>query len=536
MKPPQSQAGASQSDAADASDTYRALFEKSADAILIIEDGKFVDCNQATVEMLRYSDKEQLLRTHPSALSPATQPDGRDSYEKAEELIKLAFEKGNLRFEWDHVRADGEVFPAEVLLTVIPHGERQLLHVVWRDITERKKLESDLRQAQKMEAIGKLAGGIAHDFNNLLVAILGNAELLEAGTVDSPELQGMAKEIDSAARRAADLTRQLLAFSRKQVLQPKVIDLNQAILGLGELLDRVIGETTELEFRLSAEPLHLEADPGQIDQILLNLVTNARDAMPQGGRIGLETTRVEIAESCEDPALSPGAYALLLVSDSGMGMSQEIVERAFEPFFTTKGLHEGTGLGLSTVFGIVKQNHGSIEVQSQLAQGTKVLVHLPLTQKTPAIEDADAASSATKPGDHALRSRSGESRRILVVEDEPAVSTLMRLVLEKQGYQVTHCANGKEALDVFRADPAAFDLILSDVVMPEITGPELMQRIESEGHHPRVLFASGYMPRTLAQLQLWREGVDLLQKPFTAGELLHRVATALERQPSAGDS
>lgn len=336
--PPEKPSGAE----GQAPDTYRALFEQSADAILIIEDGTFVDCNQATVDMLRYSNKEELLKTHPSVLSPPTQPDGRDSYEKADEMIAIAFEKGNHRFEWDHIRADGEVFPAEVLLTVMPVGDKQLLHVVWRDITERKKLESDLRQAQKMEAIGKLAGGIAHDFNNLLVAILGNAEMLEMATADSPRELGMAKEIVFAAKRAADLTGQLLAFSRKQVLQSMVVDLNDEIGGMRELLGRVIGETIQLQTDLCEESLFLKIDPGQVDQILLNLVTNSRDALSAGGEIRIVTRRKQLDQRREDLDLAAGACAVLEVSDTGSGMSPEIQERVFEPFFTTKGVNEGT--------------------------------------------------------------------------------------------------------------------------------------------------------------------------------------------------
>jgi PAS domain S-box-containing protein len=509
-------------------DTFRALFERSADAILIIEDGKFIDCNQATVDMLRYSNKEELLKTHPSALSPPTQPDGRDSYDKAEEIIALAFEKGNHRFEWDHVRGDGEIFPAEVLLTVVPVGQKQLLHVVWRDITERKKLESDLRQAQKMEAIGKLAGGIAHDFNNLLVAILGNAEILEMATQDSPRLFGMAKEIVFAAKRAADLTRQLLAFSRKQVLQPRVVDLNASICGLGELLRRVIGENVELETVLGDEPMFLKIDPGQIDQILLNLVANARDAIPGGGLIRVATRQVQFDEAREDLELQSGAYAILEVSDTGQGMSLEIQERAFEPFFTTKGVHEGTGLGLSTVYGIVKQNLGAIEVESEEGQGTTFRLFLPLTlEARSSMREEPQGADIRSPGS----SFSGKGRRILVVEDERSVSKLIQVVLERQGYSVVVCSHGQRALELYREEPESYDLILSDVVMPEMTGPELVQILEAEGWRPKLLFASGYMPATLAKLDLWREGADLLQKPFSARELLLRVEQAIARSP-----
>jgi len=261
-------------------DQYRALFEQSADAILIIDGVRFVDCNQATVDMLRHRDKQELLETHPSELSPPTQPDGRDSFEKANEMIAIAFERGSHRFEWDHKRADGEVFPVEVLLTPVPDADGTKLHVVWRDITDRKQLESQLRQAHKMEAIGNLAGGIAHDFNNLLVAINGNADLLQDELGDNPDLLDLTRQIRRAGERAAELTHQLLAFSRKQVLKPVVLDFNTVLSDVNKLLDRLIGENIQVVAHPSPTPVVARADSGQIEQVLMNLATNARDAMP----------------------------------------------------------------------------------------------------------------------------------------------------------------------------------------------------------------------------------------------------------------
>jgi PAS domain S-box-containing protein len=270
---------------------YRELFERSADANLIIDGDTFVDCNEATVKMLRYADREELLQTHPSELSPEFQPDGRISYEKANEMMAKAFAKGSHRFEWNHQRADGEVFPVEVLLTSVPYGDRHVLHTAWREITDRKRLEEELRHAQKMEAVGKLAGGIAHDFNNILVAIMGYAEILRDGLLDRPELVEDAEEIIRASEKAATLTAQLLAFSRKQDLKPEVIDLDIVVGHLTGMIRRLIGEDIEMVLNSAGVPLPVKVDPGQLEQVILNVVANARDAMIDGGTLTIKTTR-----------------------------------------------------------------------------------------------------------------------------------------------------------------------------------------------------------------------------------------------------
>ncbi|MEN8164827.1 MAG: ATP-binding protein, partial [Acidobacteriota bacterium] len=353
-------------------DPYRELFERSADAILIIKGGQFVDCNQATVDMLRFDSYDQVLQTHPSELSPPTQPDGRDSREKADEMIALAFERGNHRFEWDHRRADGEIFPVEVLLTVAGEDDEKILHTVWRDITERKQLEEQLLQAQKMDAVGQLAGGIAHDFNNLLVAIIGHSDLLESGLEDRMDLLARVHQIQQAATRAASLVRQLLAFSRKQRVHQRVIDLNALLLDLEQLLRRLIGEDVRLTVVPAAEAMPVNVDPGQMEQVIVNLVTNARDAMPEGGTIEVMIEPVTLTETPPGASMpiEPGRFALLSVRDTGTGMDEETISRAFEPFFTTKEIGRGTGLGLSTVYGIIRQDHGAVTISSLQNQGT----------------------------------------------------------------------------------------------------------------------------------------------------------------------
>jgi PAS domain S-box-containing protein len=499
-------------------DRYRELFERSADAILIIDGDRFIDCNAATVRMLRYRDKAELLQTHPSELSPELQPDGRRSYEKANEMIAIAFEKGSHRFEWDHRRADGEVFPVEVLLTAVPEKGGVILHVVWRDITDRKRLEQDLRHAQKMEAVGKLAGGVAHDFNNLLVAIIGYAGLLGTELEGQPELQQRAREIQRAADRAATLTSQLLAFSRKQDLKPQVIDLNSVVGNLEKILQRLVGERIELTFQPAEHPALVKADLAQIEQVVLNIVTNAQDAMPDGGTLEMRTDRVRV-DNATGPGLPAGDYVSLRITDDGVGMDDSTVNRAFDPFFTTKERGRGTGLGLASVYGIVKQSGGDVRIQSRVGEGTCVDVLLPHTEEQPA-ESAPALDAGT------LRPRGKGT--ILVAEDEPIVADLVREVLSQEGYAVVVARSGAEALQLAGESGSGFSLLLTDVIMPAMSGPELVKRLRQRQPALPVLFTSGYTEDALAKHGFRIEEVDLLRKPFSREQLLDRVRQFLE--------
>ncbi len=499
-------------------DLHRELFEQSSDAILIIKDGKFVDCNQATVEMLRFPGRDQVLETHPSELSPPTQPDGRNSREKANEMIALAFEHGNHRFEWDHKRADGEIFPVEVLLTAIGKWDDGFLHVVWRDITERKQLEEQLLQSQKMEAVGQLAGGIAHDFNNLLVAIIGHSDLLEADLTAQPHLLSRIHQIQRASSRAAALVRQLLAFSRKQRIHRRVIDLNALLIDLEQLLRRLIGEEIQLNIKPTATVIPISVDPGQIEQVIVNLITNARDALPDGGEIDVSISPVTLTETPDGATLTiePGHFAKLSVRDTGAGMSEETISRAFEPFFTTKEVGKGTGLGLSTVYGIVRQDHGTIVISSEKQQGTTIEVFLPR-----------ATGPLSVSGETKNTMVSGGSETILVVEDEETVSTLVTNVLEANGYSVLNAQDGLEALGVWELNDGPIDLVLTDVIMPNMGGVELIQELKNGGFIPRVLFMSGYsslVPDRLARLD---EKAALLEKPFSPKQLIERVREVL---------
>ena len=500
------------------SDRYRSLFENSADAILIIEGDTFVDCNRATVEMLRCKTRDELLRTHPSDLSPPFQPDGRASFEKANEMIAIAFREGSHRFEWDHKRMDGEVFPVEVLLTAMPEEGTTRLHVVWRDITERKQLETQLRQSQKMEAIGKLTGGIAHDFNNLLMVINGNAELLHEDLGDDAEFIEIVRQIEWAGARAAELTRQLLAFSRKQVLRPSVLDLNVVTTGVESLLSRIVGEDIRLVAHTSPAPLKFKADPGLIEQVIINLAMNARDAMPFGGTLTLLAAPREIGagESQEGLDLQPGSYALLSVADTGAGMSKAIMGRAFEPFFTTKAMGEGTGLGLSTVHGIVRQSGGDIRILSELGRGTRVEAWFPIS--------GDEISRQEESSEPVV----GGSETILLVEDEESVATLVERILGDAGYTVLVCQDGRAALKLCETEAENIDLVLSDVVMPHMGGPAMAQALHDRGLDPIVIFASGYTNDSLGALEDLEFDAEFLQKPYSRRQLLSCVRAALD--------
>ena len=509
-----SDAGNDKSAQAAGKDRYRELFERSADAILVIDGDTFIDCNEATVRLLRYRSRAELLQTHPSELSPEFQPDGRPSFTKANEMIALAFEKGSHRFEWDHVRADGEVFPVEVLLTAVPQGGRSVLHVVWRDITDRRQLETELRHAQKMEAIGKLAGGISHDFNNLLVAIIGHAALMRDELEELPDLQEQAQSILRAAERAAELTSQLLAFSRKQVMKPEVLDLGAAVTNGESMLRRLIGEDIRLSFACSQTSCFVKADPGQIEQVMFNLVANARDAMPGGGSLTVSLSRLA-ADSVGGLRIGPGEHVSLRISDTGGGMSEDTLARAFEPFFTTKDRGHGTGLGLASVYGIVKQSGGDVRISSRLEEGTTVEVVLPCTDERPS-RPVDPVSVEETDGE-----RSG---RMLIVEDEPMVAELVRRVLQADGYEVQQASNGGEALDLANSAERPFDLVITDVIMPVMSGPELVQFLRRERPEQGVLFMSGYPDDALARQGCDIEAVDLLREPFTPTALRRRVA------------
>jgi len=347
-----------------------------------MEDYEFVDCNRAALKMLGYDSLDQLLRTHPSEISPETQPDGRSSREKSNEILASASERGSQSFEWEHLRADGSTFFVEVSLTVIPRPEGKTLHVVWRDLGQRRRLERELRQAQKLEALGRLAGGVAHDFNNLLTVMLGHSQLLCEELAENEALLDSAQEIKSASDMGARLVQQLLVFSRDDKLQATTLNVRTVLLELAPILNRLLGEGVSLEQELSEVPLSIACDSAQLEQVAMNLVTNARDAMPDGGLIQLRLTRVLVPSDEAPLRLEEGEYARLRVTDAGVGMSEATIAKAFDPFFTTKDVEKGTGLGLATVYGVAERWGGTVLIDSTLGQGTSVSVYFPAVATT----------------------------------------------------------------------------------------------------------------------------------------------------------
>jgi PAS domain S-box-containing protein len=387
-------------------------------------------------------------------------------------------------------------------------------------LAELSDRDAQLRQTQKMEAIGRLAGGVAHDFNNLLMVILGYCESLLQGLERTDPLRGDAEEISRAGHRAAHLTRQLLAFSRAQALQPVVLDLNASVANMEAMLRRLIGEDIELVTQLAAGLGHVEADPGQLEQVVMNLALNARDAMPQGGHLSLATADVELDQEFARHHLDApaGSYVQLTVSDSGCGMDEATRQRIFEPFFTTKPTGSGTGLGLATVYGIVKQSRGSIWVYSEVGRGTTIRIYLPRASGTPQVE----------PPALAARPAHGAGEHLLVVEDEPALRTLLRTMLANLGYRVTLAADGREALVAVEEQGLRPDLLLTDVVMPGMSGPLLAERLRRAHPELKVLFMSGYTDDALGHHGVLDPGTVLLQKPFGSADLASRLRAVLD--------
>ncbi len=394
-----------------------------------------------------------------------------------------------------------------------------------RDVTAWEELQARLQQSQRIEAVGRLAGGVAHDFNNLLTVIRGNAQLILATGGLPTEQQEELDEISQAADRAATLTRQLLAFSRQQVLQPRVLDLNEVVAAVWKLLERLVGEAVTLECNAGDSLGAVTADPVQVEQVLLNLVVNARDAMPNGGRLVIETSNLAADEAFAraHPPMPAGEYVRLSVADNGLGMDAITLSRAFEPFFTTKELGHGTGMGLSTVYGVVKQSGGFIWVDSVLGKGSTFAIYLPRTTTTPR-----AGGGRTTPAEV----RRG-SETILVVEDEQLVRAMARRTLERAGYRVYEAANGEEALTIARELGARLDLLLTDIVMPVMGGRELAATLQRERPELCILFMSGYTHEREAHLSAGGGISHFLHKPFTLDELRGRVRLLLDQTASA---
>ncbi len=420
-------------------------------------------------------------------------------------------------------RKDGSPFWNSLSISPVRNDRGDLMHFVGvqADVTARRGLEEKVRQSQKMEAIGNLAGGLAHDFNNLLTVINGYSELVESQLPDSSPVRGLVREIGQAGERAASLTRQLLAFSRKQVLELKVINLNAVVTNTARMLKRLIGEDIDFNTALDPELGEVEADLGRIEQILINLSVNARDAMPQGGRLTIETRNVELSETYTEafPELQAGAYVLLAVTDTGTGIDEKTKTHIFEPFFTTKAVGKGTGLGLATVFGIVKQSGGHVAVYSEPGSGATFKVYLPRVDDRVSASKSQAGNRSIPQG----------NETILLVEDEPALLALSRHILQRQGYTVLEADNGELALRIAEDYPGEIHLLLADVVMPGMSGRQVAERIAAQRPGVKVLFQSGYTDDAVVRHGVLQAETAFLQKPYTPTALSQKVREVLDK-------
>src|SRR5881409_1046993 len=476
---------------------------------------RIAECNDAMARMYGYNEARDLVETRLADLHNVSDPTNRKQIH--------AFIRAGYRMSDSETRKhDRDGRPRVFLNNVVGFVEDGHLVRVWgtqRDVTEQRHLEEQFRQSQKMEAVGQLAGGIAHDFNNLLTAILGNTQLLLRELPPGDAKRGDVEEIRKASERAASLTRQLLAYSRRQMLQPEVLDLNGVVAEMDRMLRRLIGEHIALVTVLAPELGRVRADPNQLEQVIVNLAVNARDAMPDGGKLTIETANIELDATFAQTHLGSvaGSYAMLAVTDTGAGMDASVRAHLFEPFFTTKEVGKGTGLGLATVYGIVKQSDGYISVYSEVGRGTSFKIYLPRI-------DTPAPIQASPPKDRPDRG----TETILVVEDEPAVLSLSRRALEAQGYVVLAASDASDAMRVVERHGGTIHLLLTDVVMPGLSGRELADRLAAQRPGIRVLYMSGYPGDAVVQHGTLPSGSAFLQKPFSPYGLARKVRDVLD--------
>ena len=494
---------------------YRRVFEEEVTGqYTCTPDGKLVTCNAAFARIFGFSSVEEAMACNLRQLhvSGAAADDFLEDLSRRRRLI---YYESTMR------RVDGRQI--HVIRNVSGEfdgdgGLREITGFIF-DNTEHKQIEERVLQSQKMETVGRLAGGIAHDFNNLLLAIQGYASLLAEHVVDKPEGVDALDHIQRAAGRAATLTRQLLAFSRRQVMQPRELDLNEVVLGLVPLLQRLVGENVPLETRLAADLGIVRADRAQLEEVLVNLASNARDAMPRGGRLLLTSRNVELRDTWfsfhDGPP--PGEYVELAVQDNGIGMTEEVKAHLFEPFFTTKALGQGTGLGLPTVYGIIKQSGGEVQAQSTLGQGTTIKLLLPRLRRP---QEAAAPPSIVKSARRQFN--------LLVVEDEPAVRQLVRRILIGQGHTVIEAGNASEALALVEQTNAHIDLLVTDLVLPGLSGRELWEHLQARQPDLPVIYMSGYTQDAVIQHGVLQSRVNFLQKPFSPDALVAKVNQVLQ--------
>jgi PAS domain S-box-containing protein len=507
---------------------FRVTLASIGDGVLVTDtEGRVTFLNEAARTLTGHDDT---VRGRPSAeVFPILNETTR---QPVEDPVRRVLREGGVVELANHtllIARDGTERPIEDTAAPIrdERGEVRGVVLVFHDVSQRRRLEAQFLQAQKMEAVGRLAGGVAHDFNNLLTVILGYSDAVLSGLPPEGPVRAMVEEVSQAGQRAAGLTRQLLAFSRQQLLEPRVLDLNTVVNGIEKMLGRLIGEDVSITCVLDPDLGRVRADPGQIEQVLMNLAVNARDAMPQGGRLTIETANVRLDETYTQshPEVRPGRYVMLSLTDTGVGMDETTKARLFEPFFTTKEVGRGTGLGLATVYGIVKQSGGSIFVYSEPNRGTSFKIYLPRLE-------AVAPLPKSNPG---LVKSSGGGETILLVEDEEAVRTLTRQVLESKGYTAIEARDGQDALHRAERYEGPIHLLLTDVVMPHLGGRELADRLKVSRPGLRVLYLSGYTDDAVVRHGVLEADVAFLQKPFTPAELARKVREVLDGPPANPD-
>ncbi len=507
-------------DLADSERRFRTVLEASPNAMIAIDQSGSIVFANPQVSTTFGIEPNELIGQPVEVLLPARVWDRHERHRTAYMASPTSRPMG-IGLDLAGRRADGTEFPVEISLSPVGSGDEMLVFATVVDITARQALQQQLLQAQKMESVGRLAGGIAHDFNNMLSAIRGHADMLledlrSSGEVPSTtDVVTSVEAIRDASARAATLTSQLLAFSRQQVLKPRVLEVGEVVRGLEPMLRRLIGERVRLVIAAAPDTGRMRGDPGQIDQIVLNLVVNARDALPGNGEIVIETANATIddSEAAGHFEVPPGEYVVLSVSDTGVGMDPETREHIFEPFFTTKGIGKGTGLGLATIYGIVRQSGGHIWVYSEPGMGSTFKLFFPRV---------DAAA------DNPLRPRAAErgpsTGRILLAEDDPAVREVIQRLLTRAGYTVLAAADGAEAYELLRDTPV--DVVVTDVVMPVMTGPELARRVLDQSPTVGVVLVSGYTAESFELTELIRRGAQFVGKPFASSDLLEAVERA----------
>ncbi|MGC4067030.1 MAG: PAS domain S-box protein [Polyangiaceae bacterium] len=509
-----------QADLREGEERYRTLFEGAGEAIFLLEDGKFIDCNASAVDMFGAETRDQLRGRSPLALAPERQTDGTDSLLEGRRRLEATLAGTPQRFEWTHRRLDGTNFLAEVCLNRVDLRGVRHVQAITRDITEKRRLEERLHQAQRLEAIGHLAGGVAHDFNNLLTPIVGNVELLLADLPDKDPSRADLEQVLSAAHRACRLTQQLLTVGRRKVLDVQPVDICMLVVGMKSLLSTLLREDIELDVRVNPKGAIVEADPSQLEQVVMNLVVNGRDAMPSGGRLSVAVFQRELDErTCTQlENCVPGTYAVLTVSDTGVGMSAEVRSRIFNPFFTTKAAGHGTGLGLPTVRGIIQQHRGAMTVTSELDHGSTFTVYLPLVKESTNRLGVDTLPPTALNG----------TEWVLIVEDDDSVRDFTRRALERHGYRIHSADSAEQALALVETLTFPAQLLVTNVVMPKMNGHDLFHHLRQRWTALRVLYISGYSGDTISHHGILDDGIVLLQKPFSVELLLTKVRGILD--------